>query len=105
MATYKQLPAVMNLVVRSGDEASTLVDFDTALTGYTVTSSLHSLVTREKMYDIDTTVSNASSGQVLVKFTEENTSLVGSFSWKMAWTEPGSVSRTVMSGIVEFVGQ
>lgn len=104
MAIFKQLPAVMNLVLKKGDEAAVAVDFDAALTGYTVTSSLHSLVTRSTLYSIPTSVTNASLGQVSLAFGETHTSIpVGSYGWSMQWVAPGNVTRTVMSGVAEIV--
>lgn len=104
MSTYRQLPAVMNLAIKRGDEASVAVDFDTPLTGYTVTSSLHSLVTRSAIYPIPTAVTNASLGQVSLALGETHTSLpAGTYGWEMRWTAPGDVTRTVMSGVAEFV--
>lgn len=102
MATFKQLPAVMNLAFRAGDDVSSTVDFDTALTGLTVTAHVYSLVDQRKMYDIPVTVSNATSGVVTMALTPGHTSgsAPGTYGWKMQWRNP---VRTVLAGIVEVV--
>lgn len=104
MATFRQIPAVMSLALKQGDEAPVAVDFDTSLAGYTVTSSMHSLVTRSVLFPIPTTVTNAAQGQVSLAFGETHTSIpVGSYGWSMQWVAPGAATRTVMSGVVEIV--
>jgi hypothetical protein len=57
------------------------------------------------MYDIQTTFADAASGQVVVTFSEANTTNAGTYAWKMGWKAPGDVNRTVLSGIVDFVTQ
>ena len=45
MSTYSQLPGQMSLAFRRGDDFSATIDFDISLSGYTVSSSVTSLVT------------------------------------------------------------
>lgn len=109
MATFRQLPAVMNLAFKSGDEVSTSIDFDTSLSGYTVTASVYSLVDRRRIYDIPVAISNATSGIVTMSLTSGHTSgsAPGSYFWSMRWRRPGFATgepyRTVLSGVVEVV--
>lgn len=104
MAIFRQVPASMNLILKKGDEAAVAVDFDTAIVGYTVTASMHSLVTQSTVQSIPATVTNAALGQVSLAFSETHTSIpAGSYGWSMQWVAPGSVTRTVMSGVAEIV--
>ena len=90
----------MNLSFRAGDDVSSTVDFDTSLTGYTVTASMHSLVDQRKIADIPTVISNATSGVVTMTMPE---STPGSYSWQMSWDAPGGLHRGVLAGIVDVV--
>ncbi len=44
MALYEQLPGSLSLSIVSGDQWSTVVDFDINMTSYTVSSEIYSLV-------------------------------------------------------------
>jgi hypothetical protein len=103
MATFKQLPAVMNLAFKSGDAISPTVDFDTSLTGLTVTAQVYSLVDQRKIYDIPVVISNATSGVVTMSLSSALTaqSPPGSYGWEMQWNSP---LRTVMAGTVDVIG-
>jgi|694.fasta_scaffold00210_118 hypothetical protein len=103
MATFKQLPAVMNLAFKAGDAVSPTVDFDTSLTGLTVSAQVYSLVDRRKIYDIPVVVSNATSGVVTMSISSSLTTQTpaGSYGWQMQWSSP---LRTVMAGTVDVIG-
>jgi hypothetical protein len=103
--TFKQVPAVMNLLIKSGDEVSTDIDFGTNLSGYTASSQLYSLVDRRKVYDIPTSVTNATAGSVRLSFLEGHTSGVpaGTYGWSHKWVQPGGITKTVLSGIAEIL--
>ena len=103
MSTYSQNPGVLNLSFRSGDEVSTSIDFSIALTGYTVSSSIISLVTSEVIASPTTTVTNAAGGVVSVALNESQTtaSPPGTYAWKLWWDAPGAVRRTALTGFVE----
>jgi hypothetical protein len=100
MATFKQLPAVVNLAFKAGDYVSSTIDFDTPLTGLTVTAHVYSLVDRRKIYDIPVVVSNITGGVVTMSISPEDTSesSPGSYGWEMQWRNP---VRTVLSGTVD----
>lgn len=100
--SYSQLPGTLNLVLKSGDEAGTVVDFDVSLSGHTVSSHIYSLVTYEKVSDVATSVIDASAGRVNLSFTEQ-TPPVGSYGWSMQWIAPGDAKRTVLTGVCEVV--
>jgi len=102
MPSYDQTPGTLNLSFVRGNTVSTLVDFSIVMTGYTVTSHVYSLVTSQKVSDIDTTVIDAAAGRVNISFSE-STPPVGSYGWSMQWVAPGDAKRTVLTGICEVV--
>ena len=102
MATYSQTPGTMNLTVKQGDTLSVLVDFDPVdVTGYTVTSSISSLVTGASVLGLTTSVTDAAAGKVNVSLTKQQTASlpVGSYGWSLLWDTPAR--RTALSGIFE----
>lgn len=104
MATYTQLPGTMNLAWRKSNDFSTLIDFNgTTLAGYTVASSLVSLVTGSTVTAFTTTVVDADAGQVNVSMTDSQTAALpaGTYGWRLDWTAPGGVQRTALQGTVE----
>ena len=105
MASYSQLPGVLNLTVKAGDDFATTVDFDVALTGYTTYVSLSSLVTGSEITPISSSVTNGALGQVGVYMTDTQTSLLspGSYKWNMKWTAPGGDVRSAIGGVFEVI--
>lgn len=104
MATYNLLPGSMGLGLKKGNDFSTLIDFNgTTLVGYTVTSSLVSLVTGSTVTALTTSIADAAAGQVNVSLTDTQTSAlaVGTYGWQLDWTAPGGVQRTALQGTVE----
>jgi hypothetical protein len=99
--TFKQVPAVMNLLIKSGDDVSADIDFGVNLSGHTVTSQLYSLVNLGTVYDIPTSVTNVTAGSVRLSFLEEQTS--GTYGWSHKWVQPGGIAKTVLSGVVEIL--
>lgn len=106
MATYEQLPGNLGLAFRRGDELGTTIDFDTSLSGYTVTSNIVSLVTGNVVQPITVALSNATAGVVAISLTETQTAAlpVGTYGWRLEWDAPGSVRRTALQGTCEVVG-
>lgn len=93
----------MNLAFRRGDEFGATVDFDIALTSYSVTAAITSVVTGDTVQEITATVSNESAGVVSLSLTEAQTlSLAaGTYGWRLEWVAPGDVKRTALQGFVE----
>lgn len=105
MATYTQLPGLLSLSLRAGDELSSTIDFDTSLVGYTVTSGIVSLVTGQTVTSIATTLADAAAGQVSISMTEAQTGSLppGTYGWRLEWIAPGDVKRTALAGMVEVI--
>jgi len=105
MSTYSVLPGAMNLAFKRSGDFSALIDFDIALTSYTVTASLTSLVSGTVVQAFTTSVSDASAGQVSVSLTETQTAALaaGTYGWQLDWVAPGSIQRTALTGTVEVV--
>jgi len=103
MAVYSQLPGQMSLAFRTGDELSTQIDFDIALSGYEVSSQITSLVTNATVQEIATTLTDASAGKVNIFLSESQTAELprGTYGWNMVWVAPGGVTRTALIGTVE----
>lgn len=103
MPTYTQLPGSLSLALRAGDEFGTVVDFDTSLSGYTVTSEIVSLVSGQTVTAITTTLADAAAGQVGIAMSETQTAALaaGAYGWRLEWNAPGNVKRTALSGMVE----
>jgi hypothetical protein len=105
-ATYSQLPGAMSLAVKKANDFSAEIDFDgVAMTGYTVTATVTSLVTGSTVASFATTVTDAAAGRVNVALTDTQTAALaaGTYGWQLDWTAPGSIQRTALSGTVEVV--
>lgn len=111
MSDYDQRPATLNLAVRAGDELNadltlTIGCSGTAaysLAGYTVDSDLRSVVTGNVVQTVSASITNAGGGIVNVSMTESETAAlpVGAYSWRLRWTTPNDITRTVYAGIFE----
>ena len=102
MPSYDQTPGTLNLKMNQGNDFSSLVDFSISLTGYTVTSSVTSLVTGSDVVPFTVTVVSATAGQVNVSLSDTQTAALarGTYGWRMAWTE-SNATRTALTGTVE----
>jgi len=105
MSTYSVLPGTMNLAFKRSGDFSALIDFDVALTSYTVTASMTSLVSGSVVQAFTTSVADASAGQVSVALSDTQTAALaaGTYGWQLDWVAPGSVQRTALTGTVEVV--
>ncbi len=106
MATYEQLPGELNLAFRRADEVSTEIDFSPiSLTGYTMTSTLTSLVNGGTVASMTTTMVDAAAGRVNIGLTDEQTAAlpVGTYRWTMTAND-GLARRTYLTGVVEVSG-
>jgi hypothetical protein len=103
MATVSQLPGVLNISLVRGDEFSTLVDFDVALTGYTFSAQVYSVLTGETLATPTVTAVNLATGQVNVSLQESQTASMraGTYGWRLVWVAPGSAQRTALEGVFE----
>lgn len=102
MPSYDQSPGSLNLAFNRGDDFSAMVDFSIGMTGYTVTSSLTSLVTGADVQPLTVSFASASAGQVNVSLTDAQTLAIarGTYGWNLKWTE-GNATRTALTGFVE----
>jgi hypothetical protein len=106
MATYEQLPGELNLAFRRADAVSTEIDFSPiSLTGYTMTSTLTSLVNGGTVASMTTTMVDAAAGRVNIGLTDEQTAAlpVGTYRWTMTAND-GLARRTYLTGVVEVSG-
>jgi hypothetical protein len=103
MALYEQLPGSLSLSIVSGDQWSTVVDFDINMTSYTVSSEIYSLVDGATVAAMTTAFVSAALGTVNIGMTEAETSdlAVGTYGWRLQWLAPGSVTRTALTGLME----
>lgn len=101
-SAYEQLPGRLNLAFARGDDFAAMLDFSIAMTGYTVTSSITSLVTGREVVPFTTTFVSAANGQVNIALTDSQTADLprGTYGWSLAWTE-GNATRTALTGMVE----
>lgn len=102
MATYEQLPGVLNLAFRRGDDFSALVDFSIGMAGYAVTASLTSAVSGAEVLPFTVTAVSAADGQFNVSLTDAQTASLarGTYAWKMVWVE-NEATRTALTGFCE----
>lgn len=105
MSTYSQLPGVLNLSVKSGDDFATTVDFDLDLTGYTTYVSVSSLVSGNEITPVASEITNGNLGQVGIYMTDTQTSSLapGSYKWSMRWVAGSGDVRTAIGGIFEVI--
>lgn len=103
MGTYNQLPGLLNLSLRRGDSFGTTVDFDVSLASHTVASYLSSPITGQTTGTMTASITNSTAGVVAISMTDLQTSSlrVGTHGWRLEWTAPGGVKRTVLSGHME----
>lgn len=104
MATYSQDSGALHISLVQGDELGTVIDFTpTDLTGYTVTSDIHSLVTGDTVATAAVSIVSATAGTVNVTLSESQTSAlkVGTYGWRLYWDASGNVRRTALSGTLE----
>lgn len=102
MPSYDQTPGTLNLSFARGDDFSALVDFSIAMTGYTVTAGMTSLVSGSDVQSLTVSFVSATAGQVNVSLTDAQTAALarGTYGWNMKWTE-GNATRTALTGMVE----
>lgn len=103
MATYEQLPGRLNLTFRAGDYFSTIVDFSIGLTGYTTSAALYSCVSGSSVQSFSTAMADAAAGQVSIALTNTQTAAlpIGTYEWRLHWTDAGGVARTALGGFAE----
>jgi hypothetical protein len=105
MPLSSNLPGSLSLAFRQSDQFATQIDFDTSLTGYTVSSAIISPVTGATVTAITTSLSDAEAGKVDISLTETQTAAlaVGTYNWRLVWNAPGDVQRTALAGTIEVV--
>lgn len=89
----------LGYIVPQGDEFDQLIDFGRDLTGYTIEAKLFD-VTGAEVLTFTTTASGSTAYRV--RLTEAQTAtLAGTYRWRLRWTEPGAVTRTILTGSFE----
>lgn len=111
MSDYDQSPATLNLAVRAGDELNADLTLTVgcsgtaaySLAGYAVESDLRSVITGNVVQTVSASITNAAGGIVNIAMTESETAAlpVGAYSWRLRWTTPNDITRTVYAGILE----
>lgn len=103
MTTFSVIPGTLNIRLKKGDRFSTVVDFDIALTGYTVASEVYSLVSGATVQAITASVINESSGQVQLGLSSSEVALLpaGTYRWKLRWDQGAGAYRTALEGFFE----
>ena len=102
--TYTQLPGTMHLAFKRGDNFSTTIDFGgMALVGFTVSSTIRSLVTGGTVSTITTSITDAAAALVAVSLTDSQTASLaaGTYAWRLDWVDPSGAKRTALNGTVE----
>lgn len=106
MASSQDLPGVLNLAVRAGDEVGKLLTYNLDLTGYTARTVIYSLVTGQDVATVTTTVTpGAASSGVNASFQESLTGSLaaGTYGWRQELVAPGSVQATRIDAFLEIV--
>lgn len=110
-ADYDQKPETLNLAVKRGDDLAPEITITVgcsgttpfAITDYTVTSEVLSLVTGDVVRTVTTSIVNGPGGVLRVSLPEsEQAELpVGSYGWRLRWRSPSGVNRTPYAGVFE----
>lgn len=117
MATFSQLPGVLNLAIVQGDEVNIAINFaGIDLTGYLFSSVVY--VTKQTVplgggisvpaagqtaATVVVTPVSLATGALMVGLSETQTaalSPLGSYRWYLRWVTPGAITRTVLGGVV-----
>lgn len=103
MATAEALPGSLSLAFRRGDEYGTLIDFSTAVTGWTWSASVYSAVHGGTLATPAITIVDAAAGQVNLALSELQTASLpaGTHGWRLEAVQPGNVKRTLLEGFCE----
>lgn len=106
MASSPDLPGVLNLALRAGDEYGKLLTYGLDLTGYTVRTVIYSLVTGQDVSTVTTSVTpGASSSAVNIALQESVTASLaaGTYGIRQELVAPGNVQQTRIDGKLEVV--
>jgi hypothetical protein len=99
MATFQNLPGVLNLSAKSSDGLLTSLDFDQSAVGVTVVAEMVSVVTGLTATGVTAAVSDDAGGVVSVGLTPNATA--GTYKWRHYWTYPSGARRTMVEGFLE----
>ena len=102
--TFSITPGDLTLEVKRGNRFATVVDFDISLTGYTVTSTIVSVVSGSTVLPITVDASLFADGKVGLSLSDSQTSALaaGTYRWSLTWNQ-GSSPRTALEGFLEIV--
>lgn len=117
MATFLQLPGVLDLSFTAGDTVQVPLDFDRSLVGYTLSTGVYVVAQTvptsggssqptagATVFTPTISVTSAADGTVVVLMTPQQTSLlspVGTYRWFFRWTDGSGGILTVVSGSVK----
>jgi hypothetical protein len=99
-ATFRQLPATLNLIVKSGSSLSTEIVLG-SLVGRTVSSRIFSLVDARGILDIPTAVTSETAGRVVITLSTAQASEIPPATY--GWEQQVSGVGIVRAGICEFI--
>ena len=104
MATYTQVPGLLNIKGVVGADFSCNLDFNVSLVGYTFDAGivLQEYPTK-RIQPITVSVNDAANGLISLSLTDTETSTVGPISnkkWYLNWTT-GAIKNTIISGMFE----
>jgi hypothetical protein len=101
-SSYDQAPGSLNLSFNRGNDFSALIDLSIAVTGYSFTASITSLVTGAEVVPFTATVASEANGQVNIGLTDTQTAAIprGTYGWNLTWVE-NQATRTALTGFVE----
>jgi hypothetical protein len=116
VSTYSVLPANLTLRCFVGDEFNALLDFDIDLTGYAISTEIYRLgdpvLTNGQLIapkisegSFSVTVLSYPLGQIRLSLDETQTAAKsGLYRFAVRWIAPGDVTRTVLNGTLDVVG-
>lgn len=100
---FTQYPGTLDIAFVQGDDFALAVDFDVALTNYTVSASITSTNLGETVAEPTVVIVSAADGTVSVSLTGEETAAIprGTYRWGLTWETPGGLQRQAISGFCE----
>jgi hypothetical protein len=104
MATYRKGPGELNWDLKRGDVETVEADFSISLTGYTATAEVLSLVTRERVLSIASSVTAAGTcGVVVMSITAAEMAAIpsGTYLFSMAAAPASGAVRHLLDGWFE----
>lgn len=119
MATFDQLPGVLDIRLIPTDELNVSLNLQRNVTGYTFTSFIYQTDIASTggglgiLSTIGQTITspiigltNVTTGAIVLGLSEDQTGLLSpgsNYRWYLRWVAPGEITRTILSGSVTAV--